>query len=43
VIGIAVAGIFSEDGAGVGINYLIPIDDALGPLVQTRQPAADRR
>ena len=43
VIGIAVAGLFTEDGAGVGINYLIPIDDALRPLVETRQPASERR
>lgn len=41
VIGIAVAGTFAKDGAGMGINYLIPIDEALRALVAP--PAARRR
>jgi len=42
VIGMAVAGVFAKDGAGMGINYLIPIDEALVALIE-ETPADSRR
>jgi serine protease Do len=39
VIGMAVAGVFAKDGAGMGINYLIPIDEALRAVIEDA-PAA---
>jgi S1-C subfamily serine protease len=41
VIGIAVAATFARGGGGLGINYLIPIDDALAAVIAS--PPAARR
>jgi len=39
VVAIAVSGLFSQDGAGLGVNLLIPIQDALAAL-EVSAPAA---
>lgn len=40
LIAISVSGVFSSAGAGVGINYLIPINDAFNALSIKTRPAA---
>ena len=42
VIGVAVAGLFAKDGAGMGIGYLIPIDEALRALIAPPASGARR-
>jgi len=40
LVAISVSGIFAKDGAGMGLNYLIPIDDALDSLNISRKRTA---